>query len=154
MTNLDKLQRLSGKEQRLLFQSILFLPVIHLALFALGYHRLRRMMERWAPLDLFGAPTSERESLHRARETARIVSIAAQHGPYKATCLRRSLLLWWFLRREGIPGEVRFGVRKCDGRLEAHAWVECHGVVVNDSAAVQENYQSLHNVLPSTNLGL
>lgn len=154
ISQLDKLRKLSLEERELLFQSVLLLPLIHLALLSLGYYRLRRLMERRDPPDLVGASTSEREILHRARETARIVSIAAQHGLYKATCLRRSLLLWWLLRRERIASEIRFGVRKWDDKLEAHAWVEYKGVVVNDSSAVRENYQPLGEILPTTQLGL
>jgi hypothetical protein len=154
MTNLNKIRQLPRKERRRLIQSVLFLPLIHLALLSLGYYRLKGWMERSSPLHDIYSSALESERLQRAREVARIVYIAAEHGIYKATCLRRSLLVWWFLRREGIPSDIRFGVRMQDRKLEAHAWVECHGVVVNDSAAVQENYQALEGVFPSTQLGL
>ena len=154
MSNLDKLRKLSSEEQGLLIRSVLLLPLLHLALLSLGYYRLRRILERSLPLDGVEPFASKSNRLSRAREIARIVAIAAEHGVYKATCLRRSLLLWWFLRKAGIPSKIRFGVRKWDGTLEAHAWVECHGVVVNDSPAVQDNYEPLEGGFPSTQLGL
>jgi len=154
MTDLNKVGGLSRKDRRLLLQSVLLLPVIHIALLLLGYHRLRGVMEKLIPLQPIDATISETEILGRAREIARIVSIAAQHGLYKGTCLRRSLLAWWFLRREGIQSEICFGVRMIDRQLEAHAWVERNGTVINDSAKVHENYQALRDVLPSTKLGL
>jgi hypothetical protein len=154
MSNLDKLRQLSRREQGLLFQSALLLPVVHAGLLSLGFHRLRRVMEWLSPLQRMDTPASDTEILERAREMARIVSIAAEHGVYKASCLRRSLLVWWLLRRAGIPGQVCFGVRTVLGKLEAHAWVEYHGIVVNDSGSVHENFQALREGFPSTQFGL
>ena len=154
MSNLSKIGGLSRNDRRVLFQSVLLLPVIHIALLLLGYYRLRGAMEKLIPLKPSDAPVSEPEILQRAGEIARMVSIAAQHGLYKASCLRRSLLLWWFLRREGIQSEICFGVRMFNRTLEAHAWVEYRGIVVNDSAKVHENYQALRDVLPPTQSGL
>jgi hypothetical protein len=154
MTNLDKLRHLSREQRGLLFQSVLLLPLIHVALLVLGYYRLRGALEKLFPLELTSTPVDETEILADARATARIVDIAAGHGWYKATCLRRSLLVWWFLRRMGIRSSVYFGIRRIEGCLEAHAWVEYDGAIVNDSANVLENYQALRHVLPSTHRGL
>ena len=152
--NLNKLKRLSRTERRLLFQAVLFLPLIHLALLFLGYDRLRRAMEKLTPLKPADTPVTVAEILQQAREIARIVSIAARHGFYKATCLRRSLLVWWFLRKDDIQSEICFGVQMFKRELEAHAWVECNGVVVNDLADVYEQFYPLKGALPPTQLGL
>lgn len=154
MTSLNKVRQLSRWERRLLIQSLLLLPMIHAALLTLGYSRLRGVMERLLPLKFIDRPASETENLQRARDVARIVSIAARRGLYKATCLRRSLLVWWFLRRRGIQSCICFGVRKMNQQLEAHAWVEYQGIVVNDSEQVREAYQILEETFPPTKLGL
>ena len=153
-TRLHKLRRLSPNERRLLLRAFLLLPLIHFALLLLGYSRLRRVMEKLIPYKSTDIPLSDAEILKRARKNARIVSIAAQHGLYKATCLRRSLLVWWFLRREGVQGRICFGVRMCARKLEAHAWVEYKGMVVNDSLKVHDRYTALREVLPPTYSGL
>jgi len=152
--NLAKLRQLSWNERWLLVQSILFLPAIHAALMFLGYSHLRRAMETSAPLKPKERTIDERQMLQQAQVIARIIAIAALHGFYRATCLRRSLLLWWFLRREGIKSQICFGVRMLNGTLEAHAWVEYEEVVVNDSTNVRENFQVLNDFLPATQLGL
>lgn len=154
IANLNKVRELSRKERGLLFQSVLLLPVIHAALLLLGFVRLQRLMETLTPLKPLPRTLSEAETLPRAREITRIVSIAAGHGLYRATCLRRSMLVWWFLRREGIPSHICFGVRMTDRTLEAHAWVEWDGIVLNDSITVHEQYKALQDVLPATTLGL
>jgi hypothetical protein len=49
--------------------------------------------------------------------------------------LQRSLVLNYWLRREGLPSELRIGVRKDGDALKAHAWVELGRHVVNDPVA-------------------
>src|SRR5690242_18323909 len=100
MDNLIKLDKLSWKERGLLAQSLVLLPLIHIALILLGYARLRRVIEVLTPLQPEPRGRSVTESFSHACEVARIVSIAAEHGVYRATCLRKSMLLWWFLRRD------------------------------------------------------
>jgi len=155
LTNkLNKFKQLSKAERWLLFQAVLLLPVIHRALTLLGYYRLRRVLEKLIPLKTITVPVNETTILQWARGMARIVSIAAGHGLYKATCLRRSLLLWWFLRGVGIQSEICFGVRMNAQQLEAHAWVEYQGMIVNDSPKVRDQYAALHEVFLPTYTGL
>jgi hypothetical protein len=84
-----------------------------------------------------------------AQRLARLVSIAANHGPYRATCLRQSLALWWLLRRRRIPAELRIGVRKEQGELQAHAWVEHNGQALNDAQGLIASYAAFQPSLPA-----
>jgi hypothetical protein len=68
------------------------------------------------------------------------VGIAARRGWLRANCLQRSLTLWWLLTRRSIPAEVFVGVRNVSGQLEAHAWLEVRGEVINDHADVRTHY--------------
>ena len=154
MTNLTKIRLLSKNERRLLLKSVLLLPVIHIALLILDYYRLRKVMENLTPLKPIDKSVSEKAILQRAQEIAQIVSIAAQYGLYKATCLRRSLLVWWFLRKEGVGSKICFGVRMSECQLEAHAWVEYQGTIVNDSLKIHDQYTVLDEVLPLIRTGL
>ena len=152
ISNFNKVRRLSPSDRGLLFQSVLLLPVIHIALSVLGYARLLRIMERLVTLR--HGSGSEGQSLQRAREIARIVSMAARHGLYKASCLRRSLVVWWFLRKAGIQSQICFGVRVFKSQLRAHAWVEYNGTVLDDAGNVHEQYLPLKGTLPATKVGL
>ncbi len=50
-------------------------------------------------------------------------------GPWRHTCLKRSAILYYLLRRDGIPVELCIGVRRePDGPLTAHAWLLYAGV--------------------------
>lgn len=134
--------------------SVVLLPPVDLALRVFGYHRLRSFAERLSPVVMNPDPSAEAPSMQRAFEIARAVSIAARRGFFRATCLRRSLLVWWWLRRQGIPSSLCFGVRTSAGKLEAHSWVEYNGTVLDDSADVRNQYRPLHEALPPTMSGL
>lgn len=72
-------------------------------------------------------------TLARAQAIARLVGVASSRVPFRVACLHRSIVLWQLLRREGIPCELRLGARTDAGPFEAHAWVECAGVALNES---------------------
>ena len=72
---------------------------------------------------------------------AEAVNIAARHTPFHATCLTRSLLLCWLLRRHGVASELRIGVNLSSGTLQAHAWVECAGRPVNDRGDITDMFK-------------
>jgi hypothetical protein len=154
MSKLIKFSKLSRNERMQLIQAILILPVIHIALLTLGYSRLQEMLVKLTQLKLNRNSQSEAENLRRARDISGIVSIAAQHGFFRATCLRRSILIWWLLLREGISSRICFGTRIVNHQLEAHAWVELLGVVINDLTQIRQHYFVLEDELPSIHTGL
>ena len=68
------------------------------------------------------------------------VNAAANHHLRKPTCLRRSLSLKQMLQRRKIPATLHIGIKKNGREVDAHAWVECNGIILNDSANVVANY--------------
>lgn len=60
--------------------------------------------------------------------------------PYGATCLDRSVLLWLLMRQRGLDPRLRIGVAFDDDELNAHAWVESTGRVINDDPQVAERF--------------
>ena len=154
IANLNKVRELSWRERGLLVESVVLLPLIHVALMLLGFARLQRFMEWLKPLKADRGSIPSTGVLPYARQLARIVAIAAGHGLYRATCLRRSMLLWWFLRRDGIQSHICFGVRMTGRVLSAHAWLEWDGIVLNDASDISEHFKTLQAGLPATTLGL
>jgi hypothetical protein len=150
MRRFEQWRSLAPGERRLLLRLAVLLPLIGAALRLLGYNRSRALLERLSqpserpiPVD----PTAA--AAETAQRLARLVSIAANHGPYRATCLRQSLALWWLLRRRGIPAELRIGVRKEQGEFQAHAWVEHLGQTLNDGKGVAAIYSAFDRVDPT-----
>jgi hypothetical protein len=47
-----------------------------------------------------------------------------------------------------VESQLRIGVRLNQGRLDAHAWVECEGVPVNDRPDVGAQFASFGDIVP------
>jgi len=45
---------------------------------------------------------------------------------------------------------LRIGVRKDNGILQAHAWLEVSGVVLNDTAEIYRGYTAFERAIDST----
>jgi hypothetical protein len=58
--------------------------------------------------------------------------------PKKALCLQRSAVTTCMLRWAGVPAEMVLGAQPMP--LQAHAWVEVNGAVINDHLAVKNVY--------------
>lgn len=123
---LAKLRATTGKERRALATAAVLLAPCALGLRLLGFARMKSWVER-QPVAAAG------EAALACAAAARMVDVAARHLPIASTCLSRSLLLAWMLRRRGHPAELRIGVRVAGDSLQAHAWVECGGVPVNET---------------------
>lgn len=131
MSRLSKLLSMPLPQLRLLLVAALLLPMVSAGLRSRSPLRLHR-----------GSLRARRgvRNRHPPVVIARIVNIAANHAPFRAGCLARSLLLHRLLARQGTPSTLRIGVRLAGGRLEAHAWVECEGMPVNDTEDVSQRY--------------
>lgn len=82
----------------------------------------------------------------REMDSARLASLvgaASRHHLWPMTCLPRSLALQTLLRRHGIEADLRIGVRREDGELRAHAWIEQAGSPLGEPADVELRFQPL-----------
>lgn len=66
-----------------------------------------------------------------AQKIARLELATERHLIFTVNCLERSMALFWLCRRRGIQATLRFGARKQDAQVEAHAWIEVAGNVVS-----------------------
>ena len=117
----EKFGALSRAEQCTLLSAAVWLPIFWLGLRLLGLQRFHARLQR-RPVGC-----SKQMNLAELRVMGELVNIAAHHSLGPRTCLTRSLLLGWLLRRRGMDSQLRIGVRLTKGMLDAHAWVECNG---------------------------
>ena len=132
MRKLGRLASMPSAERRVLAEALLLLGVAAASLKVLGLRRTRAILARWIP----GGPASSLD----AASVARLVKAAARHGPVRAKCLSAAVTLESLLRRHGMEGELRLGVRKHRGRFEAHAWVEHRAVALMESPEIHSRY--------------
>ena len=102
---------LSGREQKVLLASLVLLPFFWLGLRLAGLQRFQAWLDRF--------PVARRAPLTQAEAAALGVAVnrAANHVFGPATCLTRSLLLRWLLRRYGTTSDLRIGVRLEEGEF-------------------------------------
>ena len=142
---LQKLRSLTCLEWRLIVSSLIMLPVCAVRLRVQGFGKTRAaFIEKSFPASSLSAA----EQMQVARKAARAVDIAARFGPYRANCLKRSLVLTRCLHRMGIENQLRLGADLVENELAAHAWVEHVGVVINDYKRVTKQFSPL---LPGSN---
>jgi hypothetical protein len=144
-SKLSKLRQLNRRQWQVLLASEFILPMAELRLRTGGF----RKAMAWAASPLASETgLSPDNELKLAKETAFALAVGANHGLWKPRCLTRSLALGWFLRRRGIPFEIRVGVPSAKGFLDsgeapdftAHAWVETQGLVLNDRDDVASEF--------------
>lgn len=130
-----RLCRLAPSEQILLLRLTILLGVCSVSLQGLGFQRTARWIEKVARPRHPGQLTDAQQAEERIRIGRRLLQITAHRGPVRALCLSRSLTFWWYLRSLGIDSTLRIGVRPSPGGnpLQAHAWVERGGQIINDS---------------------
>jgi hypothetical protein len=124
------------RDKWLLAQSLVVLPANGLALRLMSFKRWQTILSRLAAFDGQRSDATVDSTLPVACRTAELVRIAAGRGPYAGSCLPRSLTIWWLLRRQKVDSKIRFGARKECNQLKAHAWVELHGIALNNVAVV------------------
>ncbi|HEX6250792.1 MAG TPA: lasso peptide biosynthesis B2 protein [Gemmatimonadaceae bacterium] len=91
-------------------------------------------------------PVGEGDPLHTAHRTAALLNAVARYGLMRPNCLHRSLVLNCILSAQGIASEIRYGVRRRDGKFEAHAWVEHNGQPLMEPGDLHREYQPLRAV--------
>ena len=148
MTNAELVERagsdITVREVRVpsVLRSGLMIAALKLSLRVRGYKRtiewIRRRVES-VPQRADVAPT-----VVKAAEWW--VAMAAAFYPGRAECLERSLVLYYILRRQGVPVRYCHGVQPWP--LISHAWVEYRGEVVNDVPERVNEFSRLPDQLP------
>jgi hypothetical protein len=122
MRAFDRWRALDRNDMRLVLAAALVLSAAAAGLRVAGVQRMLRVAAR--------EPRGRACSAGGIRDRVNALDRAGRYVP-GSTCLTKSLALAWMLRRNGVAATVRIGVRARDG-FDAHAWVECRGVAVND----------------------
>jgi hypothetical protein len=137
LRKLRKARELTSGQRWLLVHALIVLPVTDLGLGLIGVQRWRGVLRRcsnFLPAARYykNQTGTDQGSVDAAQTIAWLVLTASEQGLWRPKCLPRAMTTWFLLRRLGIDSEIRFGARKEDGELEAHAWVECAGVALNE----------------------
>lgn len=146
---LRRFRALGPNARGLFLRAAVLLPLVSLSLRLRGFRSTQATLQK--QLTRSGSirydPPAPGKAAHTAL-IARMVRAAAYRNLGTATCLERSLVLWWLLGRQGIVSSVRIGTRKTGLKFEAHAWVECDGMALNEPEEVHEHYAAFDEAFP------
>lgn len=115
-------QELDQRQRVWLAVFVAMLPLLQLSLRIRGFERTRALIERLT--ERAGQRQPSRRDLFAANDLAWLAQIAGRRGLLAATCLPQALAVYGAIRRRGLDPVLQIGVRKQQGRFEAHAWVE------------------------------
>ena len=141
-TRFVQFHNLTVMQKRTLLAAWFWLPLFWLGLRVFGLPRSKAWLIKAPARSAFALTFTVIKALGEA------VNIAARHSPFPATCLTRSLLLVWLLHRRGVTSDLRIGVRLTQSKLDAHAWVECNGMPVNDRPDAVSLFTSFGDLVP------
>lgn len=127
-------------------RAAVLLPVISISLRFRGFRATQDWLRGFLSAEL---PKKGQKGMEEAATVERAVRAAKSHGIGNPSCLEQSLALWWLLGREGISSELRIGVRKLGEKFEAHAWVQCQGLVLGEPDALHQHYAAFDAELSS-----
>jgi hypothetical protein len=119
-------------------QSFVLLPAIALSLSLVGLPTTQRYLAQLSPV----VKTTTEVQMTKALGMAHSVNRAANHSPLWGNCLKRSLTLWFLLRRQGIESDLCIGVDLQDGQFQAHAWIEYSSHILNDQPTVHQQFKA------------
>ncbi len=129
-------------DRTLFLQAFLLLPIVSCCL------SLRGLQQTQCWLDWLTArcPIRPPTELSQLQHIAQIVNLAARSSIW-GNCLKRSLVLWFLLRCQGVKTTVRIGVQREHGTFCAHAWIEYEELVLNDRPDVHQQFSAFSKSL-------
>jgi hypothetical protein len=146
---LRRYKALEGESRTLFWRAVWLLTQITLSLRLRGYTKTESSLHSRARRRP-DAIVAEQDVALRIARTSRMVRAASQFGSIRATCLAQSLTLWFLLQQQNISSAIKIGVRKNDGYMEAHAWVERNGVTLNEADEVHQHYAPFEREFANT----
>jgi hypothetical protein len=146
---LRRFKDLEPRARGLFLRAAVLLAFISLSLRFRGFRATQSSLQKRLPRTLGTiSDRSSREQAESTALTARMVRSAARRTLGNPACLEQSLALWWLLGRQGIVSSVRIGTRKTDQQFEAHAWVECDGMALNEAEEPHQHYAAFDEAFP------
>jgi hypothetical protein len=126
---------LSRRDFSVVAKTIVFLPAVQLALRFAGFQRTARLVGRVVES---GRKLPRPISALEIERSAQVVRACCRRWPFRATCLDRSLVTALILGLHKVPLVICLGFRKCNTRLEGHAWLEYNDLPIAETPDVAE----------------
>jgi hypothetical protein len=125
----------------LLGQIVVSLPFIHASLRIFGFHHTLGLLQK-SPSRACADENHMAQPISQAIVMGQLANAVAHK--FRMSCLDRSVLLWWLLRRRGAHAALVLGAPlEKQAQFVAHAWIEYNGTIINDTPWVRSHYAVL-----------
>ncbi|MBE0428991.1 MAG: lasso peptide biosynthesis B2 protein [Thermoleophilia bacterium] len=126
----------------------LFLQIFLMLIFLPRRIRRQSLPDLLAGIDPGVAPGARDEA--KLRKTAGFADSLLKYRPFQryGKCLMRSLVLFRFLRLQGWPVEIHFGVRRTDGHradITGHSWLVLDGAPFLEDEHQQNSFAKTYS---------
>jgi hypothetical protein len=138
-------RQLAPESRGLFWRAWVLLALTNIGLRVLGFRRWKALLERNSERDCRRGALPTTDAMMHAERIARAVRSAALRKRPSPSCLQRSVVLWYLLRRRGLPADLCIGGRRGEAGFEAHAWVEYAGLALNNGGDTHEGYARFGN---------
>lgn len=128
-----RLRSLRPREWLLLLHIVSLLPLV---LVLPHWLPLPRLMQFFDP-----TPSATNRSHPHPRRLAWMTTAVLRRFLRRDFCMKRSIILFYFLRKWGYAVHVYFGVIKEETALSGHAWVELDGTPLFENGNPQQRYK-------------
>ena len=129
---------LDNSRKNLIVEAMVITFFVRLGFPLIGVGRTQALLRRWAVARSDNRPPDATSVIRELRAAQRTVK---RHCGVRGTCLVTSMSLWAMLLRRNIKTELRVGMRKRDGKIEGHAWLELAGIPINETPEVCGAYE-------------
>jgi hypothetical protein len=156
MTIWHKISRffhLNNLERRVFIIALVLAPVVSMKLKLSGIKGTLAWLDHLSR-ERSNGHLKNKITLVLAQRISFFVKKANIYSLHKGTCLSQSMMLWYLLRRQGIDCEICIGVQKKEKgtaltskNLDAHAWVEYRGSVLNDQPDVRQRFSAFEYII-------
>ncbi len=120
-----RFKRISPRERKLLAEAVATMPCVHAMQQLLPFKRWRALLEQHE------MPRTHALERPTTAQIAWAVGVAGRWLPGAYKCLPNAYTAHLLLHRYGYPSVIHVGVaRDPQGKVEAHAWVDCEGRTV------------------------
>lgn len=123
--------RMDPCKRRMALQAIILPPGVRWGVALLGVARTSALLSAWSSGRVYKSQEGEPSGV--LRQAVRVQQVVKASLGVGGTCLIRSLVLQAILQRQGIPTDLRIGIRKQGELPEGHAWLEYQRSPINES---------------------
>ncbi len=135
-----RFMQLDGADRWLLLRATAWLAIARIMLVIMPF---RHLSARLSAKSNSTEIEPDQDLLHRI---AYVVSVAANHVPWRSDCFPQTIAARMLLKRHGYPSTIHFGVNRAGkDHLEGHAWLTCGETVVTGGKNLNR-YTEVHSI--------